>query len=128
MNKVILIGRLGRDPEIKYLDSGKAVAKFSLATQDTKDKCEWHQIVCWEKTAELVAQYLAKGRQCAIEGRIQTRQWEKDGEKRYSTEIVAHRVEFVGSKSDVTKAPAPKQEGATPAYDSATPPSDDLPF
>jgi len=98
MNKVILMGRLGRDPEVTYSSTGTAICKFSLATSEYKDKTEWHQIVCFGKTAELCGQYLTKGKQAAFEGRNQTSSWEKDGITRYKTEVVVDRMEFVGSK------------------------------
>ena len=110
MNRVTLIGRLGQDPEVRYTESGKAVANFSLATSEGRSdnqRTEWHRIVCWEKTAELVGQYLNKGRQVCVEGRIQTRKWtDKEGTEKYTTEIVAYSVEFLGSKAD-SPAPAP---------------------
>jgi single-strand DNA-binding protein len=104
MNKVILIGNLGKDPEIRYTKSDKAVGNFSLATTERwggEPKTEWHQIVVWDKLAEIAGQYLSKGKKVAIEGRIQTRQWEdNDGVKRYMTEIVANNFEMLGSKAD----------------------------
>lgn len=96
VNKTILIGRLGKDPEVKYTTSGAPVANFSIATSERwKDKdgeqqerTEWHRIVAWNKLAELCGQYLSKGRQVYVEGRLQTRQWEDEGGgKRYTTEI-----------------------------------------
>jgi len=108
INKAILVGRLGQDPEIRYTASGVAVANFSVATTDRwKDKnsgemqehTEWHRIVAWRKLGEICGEYLAKGRQVYIEGKIQTRQWEdKDGNKRYTTEIVANEMKMLGSK------------------------------
>lgn len=108
INKVILLGRLGHDPEVKYTPDGTAVTSFSVATsQQWKDKegqkqerTEWTRVVAWRKLAEICAQYLAKGRQVYIEGRMQTRQWEKDGVTRYATEVIANEVLFVGSRSD----------------------------
>ncbi len=108
VNKVIIIGRLGSDPEKVVTGTGKTVAKFSLATSEQwsdaggqkQERTEWHRIVVWGRQAETCAQYLSKGRQAYIEGRLQTRQWEdKDGNKRYTTEIVAQRVQFLGSNS-----------------------------
>jgi single-strand DNA-binding protein len=109
VNKVILIGRLGKDPELKYTPSGAAVAKFSIATDETfKDKTgeqqkrtEWHNIVAWNKLAEICGEYLTKGKQVYIEGRIQSRQWEdQSGNKRTAYEIVAQQMTMLGSKSD----------------------------
>lgn len=105
VNKVIILGRLGQDPELKYTPTGAAVCTFSLATTETwndkagqkQEKTEWHRIVTWGKLAELCGQYLAKGRQAYVEGRIQTRSWDgKDGQKKYTTEINATTVQFIG--------------------------------
>lgn len=105
VNKVILIGRLGKDPEVKYTNAGNPVCNFSLATSEKwgsgnekKEKTEWHRIVVWGKLADLCGQYLAKGREAYIEGKLQTREWEKDGAKQYTTEIVADVVQFLGDK------------------------------
>ena len=106
MNKTILIGKLGQDPELKFTPSGSAVCQFSMATSEkyTKDgqkqeKTEWHNIVIWGKIAEVCNQYLKKGSKVMIEGKIQTRTWDdKDGKKCYKTEINASQVEFLDSK------------------------------
>ena len=108
INKVILIGHLGRDPELKFTPSGVAVANFSIATSETwKDKntgekqesTEWHRIVAWKRLAEICGEYLKKGSQVYIEGSLQTRSWEdKEGTKRYTTEILAHKMQMLGSK------------------------------
>ncbi len=109
VNKVILIGHLGADPDMRYTPSGAGVCEFRLATTESwKDKngqrqerTEWHRIVVWGKMAEICAKYLAKGRQCFIEGRIQTRSWDdKEGKKHYMTEIVANEVQFLGGGKD----------------------------
>jgi single-strand DNA-binding protein len=109
INKVILVGNLGRDPELSYLPSGQSVAKFSLATSrrykdksgETKDETEWHNIVAWGKTAEICAQYLKKGGQAYVEGRIQSRTWEgRDGQKRTSVDIVADQVVLLGGRGE----------------------------
>ncbi len=104
MNKVILIGNLGSDPESRQTKSGKSVCNFSLATNERsggEDKTEWHKITAWEKTAELCSQYLVKGKKVAIEGSIRTRSWENnEGETKYTTEIHAHRVEFLSPASE----------------------------
>lgn len=103
VNKVILIGNLGKDPELRHTSSGTSVATFSLATRSGggKDKetvTEWHSVVVFDKLADLCAQYLQKGRQVYIEGRLQTRNWEdKDGLKRSKTEVIASQVSFLGS-------------------------------
>ena len=109
VNKVILIGRLGQDPELKYTPSGASVCNFSLATSETwndkasgqkQERTEWHRVVVWGKMAELCNQYLSKGRQAFIEGRLQTRSWEdQNGNKRYTTEINASTVQFLGGAS-----------------------------
>jgi single-strand DNA-binding protein len=109
VNKVILVGRLGKDPETRFTTSGQAVCNFSLATDETyKDRAgerqkrtEWHKIVVWGKQAEIAQQYLHKGSLIFVEGRIQTRQWDdKEGQKRTSTEIVASNFRMLGSKGD----------------------------
>ena len=101
MNKVILIGNVGSDIELKYTQSGKAVCNFSLATNDRKDYTEWHSVDAWEKTAELISKYVVKGSKICVEGRIQTRSYDdRDGNKRYKTSIICERVEFLNSKND----------------------------
>lgn len=123
MNKVCLLGRLGKDPELKQTQSGMAVCNFSLATSSRVkggEKTQWHNIVAWDKTAETCANFLGKGRQVAIEGRIEYRDWEdKDGNKRTSTDIVAERIHFVDSKKGDDR-PA-KQPDVEPTID-------DIPF
>jgi single-strand DNA-binding protein len=110
INKVILIGRLGRDPEVRYMQDGTAVANFSIATSEEwkdkatgekREKTEWHRIVAFRRLGEICGEYLSKGRQVYIEGKIQTRDWEdKDGNKRYTTEIVASQMQMLGSRDD----------------------------
>lgn len=106
VNKVILVGRLGQDPELRYTPSGAAVANFSVATNEAwtdksgqkQERTEWHRIVVWGKQAELCNQYLGKGRQAYIEGRLQTRQWQdQSGQTRYTTEVHAQTIRFLGS-------------------------------
>ncbi|MCB9060028.1 MAG: single-stranded DNA-binding protein [Halobacteriovoraceae bacterium] len=108
VNKVILLGRLGQDPEIKYTPSGAAVCNFSLATSESwvdksgqkQERTEWHRVVVWNKLAELCNQYLSKGRQAYIEGRLQTRSWDdQNGQKRYTTEVNASTVQFIGGQA-----------------------------
>ena len=105
VNKVIIVGRLGQDPELKYTPSGMAVCNFSCATSESwtdksgqkQERTEWHRVVVWGKLAELCGQYLAKGRQCYVEGSLQTRSWEdKQGQKRYTTEVNAKTIQFLG--------------------------------
>ena len=108
VNKVMLIGRLGRDPEVRYTPDGTAIANFSIATsEEWKDKntgekqerTEWHKIVAFRRLGEICGEYLSKGRQVYVEGRLQTRDWQdKDGNKRYTTEIVASQMQMLGSK------------------------------
>jgi single-strand DNA-binding protein len=112
VNKVIIMGRLGKDPELKDLPSGDVVCNFSVATSDIwrdkttkekREKTEWHNCVCFSKTAKNCAKYLSKGSQVYIEGSIQTRSWEnKEGQKQYVTEIKASQVQFIGGRSEFT--------------------------
>lgn len=136
INKVILIGNLGKDPELRYTPSGTAVASFSLATSEKwkdregnmQDKTEWHNIVVWGRQAEIAKEYLAKGRQVYIEGRIQTRSWDdKDGNKRYTTEIIAQRLNFLGTR-DQGGAAAPDMPPEAPPPGDLGAEDDDLPF
>jgi single-strand DNA-binding protein len=133
VNRVILVGRLGRDPEVKYTPSGAAVAKFSLATDEVfKDRSgeqqkhtEWHNIVVWNKLAEICGQYLTKGKQVYIEGSIRSRQWEDQaGNKRTSYEIIASRMQMLGSRADSERAaaaPSPVAERTSaPAAENAS--------
>lgn len=133
VNKVILIGRLGKDPEIKYTTGGAPVAKFSLATDEVfKDRAgeqqrrtEWHNIVAWNKLAEICGEYLTKGKQVYIEGSIRSRQWEDQaGNKRTSYEIVAREMKMLGSKADADRLAAAGMERASaerPASPAAAP-------
>lgn len=102
MNSVSIIGRLGRDPELRHTQSGKPVCGLRVAVDDGKDRPPvWLSVSAWGKTAELCNQYLTKGRQVAVEGRLTVREWaDRDGNKRTSTEVTAHRVHFLGSPSD----------------------------
>jgi single-strand DNA-binding protein len=108
INKVILIGNLGQNPEVRYSPSGQAICNLSIATNEAwtdkngqkQEKTEWHRVVVFGKLAELCGQYLQKGRQCYLEGKLQTRQWQdKDGQTRYTTEVVAQTVQFLGGNS-----------------------------
>lgn len=107
VNKVILVGNLGADPEVRYTPSGQPVANFRIATSETwmdkqgqkQERTEWHRIVAWGKLAELCGEYLAKGRQVYVEGKLQTRQWDdRDGNKKFSTEIQAQQITFLGGR------------------------------
>ena len=143
INKVILVGHVGRDPELRYTASGTAVANFSLATNRRRkdrdgewhEETEWHRIVAWSRTAEVVNQYASKGRQLYIEGRLQTRDWEdRDGNKRYTTEVVAEIVKLLGSRhgeSDFDASgdpgePSGPSESSAPTDTPVT--DDDIPF
>ncbi|NLD93899.1 MAG: single-stranded DNA-binding protein [Fibrobacter sp.] len=148
VNKAILIGNLGRDPEFKYTPGGQPVATFTLATTERfadksgqkQERTEWHNVVAWGKLAELCNQYLKKGRSVYIEGRITTRSWDdKDNVKRYKTEIVANTLQFIGGGNQSSQggggAPDPEYSQSFPSYDMPSGPSgssgvveDDLPF
>jgi single-strand DNA-binding protein len=125
INKAIVVGNLGRDPEMRYTQNNTPVATFSVATTDTwndrngekQERTEWHRIVAWGRLAEICGQYLAKGRQVYIEGRLQTREWEdQNGQKRYTTEIVAREMQMLGSRGDAPARqdgpPQPRQSAA----------------
>ncbi len=130
VNKVILIGNLGADPEVRYTASGTAVAKFRIATTEKftdkdgnrQERTEWHRVVAWRKLAEICGQYLAKGKQVYIEGKIRNDSWEKDGVKQYSYEIVADNMVMLGGGRGMEREPEPfgPPEGG--------PPDDDIPF
>ena len=129
VNKAIIVGNVGQDPELKYTASGTAIANLSIATtyeRDGNKQTEWHRIVLFGKTAEVANQYVRKGSQVYIEGRIQTRKWQdQSGADRYSTEIVAHEMQMLGAKEkhDDTDHRAPAKEVQEPA--AATAPVDD---
>jgi single-strand DNA-binding protein len=134
INKVILIGNLGKDPEVRALEGGAKVASFSLATTESYknkegqkvDSTEWHNIVVWRGLAEVAEKYLKKGSQIYLEGKIRTRTWDdKDGNKRYTTEIIADTFTMFGAKRDDAQPLSSTQETAPPA---APGPDDDLPF
>lgn len=140
INKVILIGRLGQDPEVKAISSGNNVATFSLATSENwtdkdgqkQERTEWHRIVVWGRLAEICGKFLSKGRQAYVEGRLQTRSWEdQQGQKRYTTEIVASTVQFLGGSSERSTEtssgdPGPDYQnfGSEPSFDA----DEEIPF
>lgn len=141
VNKVMLIGNLGRDPEIRYTPSGAAVANFTMATTERwndpsgekKERTEWHRIVVWGKQAEIAAEYLRKGRQVYIEGSLQTREWtDRDGNKRYTTEVRAQRLQLLGRPEDRDRDRAPVGAGSSSGEDVGEPAGgygdDDIPF
>ncbi|MBC8007765.1 MAG: single-stranded DNA-binding protein [Prolixibacteraceae bacterium] len=130
INKVILIGNLGRDPEVRYMPSGDAVANITIATTETwKDKAgekqeqtEWHRVAMFGKTAEIAGEYLKKGSQVYIEGKLQTRKWtDKEGQERYTTEIRADRMQMLGSRSGGSERMAPPEDDAPPRSAAAAP-------
>ena len=143
VNKAILVGRLGRDPEVRYTTSGTPVANFSLATDESwtdkngerQRRTEWHQIVVWSRLAEICERYLRKGRLVFIEGQIQTREWEdRDGNRRRTTEIVARNMQMLGSRSDEIGTGSAAQRPAAHASQPSQPSQeveitdDDIPF
>jgi single-strand DNA-binding protein len=146
VNKVMLVGRLGQNPEVKYTPSGQAVANFSVATNENwtdksgqkQERTEWHRVVVWGKLAELCNQYLAKGRQVYVEGRLQTRQWQdKEGQTKYTTEVQAQTVQFLGSGAGASAGTSPSASddramasapGAAPGMPEPSFTEDDIPF
>ncbi|MDY6843077.1 MAG: single-stranded DNA-binding protein [Thermodesulfobacteriota bacterium] len=129
VNKVILIGNLGADPELRYTPSGVPVANFRVATNEVwvsqdgekGERTEWHRVVAWRKLAETCGEYLSKGKQVYIEGKIRTRSWEdRDGNKRYTTEIVADSIQMLGSKD--------KSMEDSQLHDADFSSEDDIPF
>lgn len=139
VNKVILIGRLGRDPEMRFTPGGRAVTNFTMATNEywtdqngeRQERTEWHRIVTWGKLAENCAKLLSKGKQVYIEGRLQTRSWDdRDGNKRYTTEIVANAMQILGAMEGGDRTYTGDEGGDVPAGN-GMPPSpefDDVPF
>lgn len=122
VNRVTLLGHLGQDPELKYTPSGQAVTRLRLATSDRwkdkngewQDRTEWHTVVCWAKMAETASQYLTKGSQVFIEGRLQTRSWDdKEGKKHYSTEVVANDMVMLGGRG---QGGGERRGGTAPGY------------
>jgi single-strand DNA-binding protein len=139
VNKAILVGRLGKDPEVKYTQGGTPVAKFTLATNEVwkdqngekQERTEWHNIVAWTRLAEICGQYLTKGSRVYVEGRIQTRSWEdKEGNKRYTTEIRADNLVMLSGKSEEARSEKSAAAAASSDGSSADPEitDDDIPF
>lgn len=123
VNKVIIIGNLGQDPELRRLPNGDAVATISIATTETwkdkdgekKENTEWHRCIFWRRSAEVVAEYAKKGSQMYVEGKLQTRKWtDKDGTDRYTTEIVASEFKFLGNRGASDEGRSPRGEAARP--------------
>jgi single-strand DNA-binding protein len=133
MNRVLLCGRLGQDPEVRFIGSGKAVCTLSLATDERwtdssgtkQQRTEWHRVEVWGKQAEACGQYLAKGRHVLVEGALRTRTYEKNGETRSVTEVVAQRIEFVGSGRTQGNDPGRATGADAPALPAG---DDDVPF
>lgn len=134
MNKVTIVGTLGRDPEVKFSQEGKAICTLSVATNESvkngdkwEKKTDWHSITLFGKRAETAGQYLSKGSKVAIEGKLQTRSWEKDGKKQYKTEVFVSEIEFLSSPKQQDTAQSDFQEYSQPQQ-SAPPDIDDIPF
>lgn len=137
INKVILVGNVGKDPEVRHLDSGVAVASFPLATSETykgKDgqkvtNTEWHNIVIWRGLAEVVEKYVKKGSSLYIEGKIRTRAWDdKDGNKRYTTEIIADNMQMLGAKQSQEESASAPESAKVEDIENIPSEEDDLPF
>lgn len=126
VNKVIILGRLGQDPEIRATASGTQIANLSVATNEVgpkddqgnrTDLTEWHRLIAFGRTAEIAAQYLAKGSQVYVEGRLQTRKWtDQQGQDRYSTEIIINEMQFIGGKNESGQAPTVAKPAGQPAH------------
>ena len=143
VNKVILIGNLGRDPELRYTTSGTPVANFSIATtarwkdpdtDERKERTEWHKVVVWGKQAEIVGEYCRKGGQVYVEGSLQTREWtDRDGNKRQTTEVRAQRFQMLGARGDAESSAQREPQEPTTTTAAVTEPErgfedDDIPF
>lgn len=145
VNKVIIVGNLGKDPEVRHLESGVAVANFPVATSETykdrnsgerREQTEWHNVVLWRGLAEVAEKYLHKGDMVYIEGKLRTRSWEKDGVTRYTTEIVGDNMTMLGSRSNSDTSSQPREASAEKSYQPESTPEkmtqqddeDDLPF
>lgn len=144
VNKVILVGRLGKDPEVRHLENGATVANFSLATSETykdrqtgerREQTEWHNVVLWRGLAEVVEKYVKKGDMIYVEGKLRTRSWEKDGVTRYTTEVVGDNMTMLGGGGGSSSqaqggdySSQPAAQPSTPVENTATDATDDLPF
>lgn len=145
INKVILIGNLGRDPETRYSQSGSAVTNFSLATSESwrdrssgeqQDRTEWHNVVCFARLAEIAGEYLRKGSKVYIEGSLRTSSWEQEGQKKYRTEVMARELQMLDSRGgdmslDDSQSNVPQSGGGQPESSEGPPTSDfddDIPF
>ncbi len=147
INKVILVGNVGQDPETRYMPNGNAVTNLSLATSETwKDKntgeqqerTEWHRVTFYQRLAEIVAEYVKKGSKLYVEGRLQTRSWEQDGVKKYATDIIANEMQMLDSRGSSGDSYSPSQSQSAPPPKNETPAQqapadmdsfdDDIPF
>ncbi|MCS5549621.1 uncharacterized protein METZ01_LOCUS12794 [marine metagenome] len=140
INKVILVGNLGQDPEVKFTAGGAAVTTLSIATSDSwkdkdsgmdKERTEWHRVVLWRRLAEIAGEYLKKGSKVYIEGQLQTRKWEQEGQTRYTTEIIARDIQFLdsrGSANTSNQEGAGKSEEPAPDVPDSGIDDDDIPF
>ncbi|SVD90996.1 uncharacterized protein METZ01_LOCUS443850 [marine metagenome] len=144
VNKVILIGNLGADPEVRYTPDGAPVANFNLATSESwndrtsgekQERTEWHRLVVWRKLAEIAGQYLKKGSKIYIEGKLQTRSWEdQSGQKRYTTEVVVNELQMLDSRGEggggggISRDPGPAAQAESGPPPAAAAEEDDLPF
>ena len=142
INKVILVGNLGQDPEVKYTAGGAAVTTLSLATSESwkdkdtgqdQEKTEWHRVVLWRRLAEIAGEYLKKGSKVYIEGQLQTRKWEQDGQTRYTTEVVGRDMQFLDSRGNTSSDNSSTYEDANQDMGSQNLPDsgitdDDIPF
>lgn len=144
VNKVILVGRLGKDPEVRHLENGATVANFSIATSETykdrqtgekREQTEWHNVVLWRGLADVAEKYVKKGDMIYVEGKLRTRSWEKDGVTRYTTEVVGDNMTMLGGggggnsgQSGGYASSQPMQQESAPSQPAATDATDDLPF
>jgi single-strand DNA-binding protein len=137
VNKVILIGNLGSDPELRYTPSGVAVATFSVATNERwpdkdgniQEHTEWHRVVAWRKLAETAGEYLKKGSQVYIEGKIRTRTWEdQNGVKRYQTEIIVQNMQMLGRRGETAAPEPPAEDFGDTSFEAPEGANDDIPF
>ncbi|MFT6845123.1 MAG: single-strand DNA-binding protein [Flavobacteriales bacterium] len=139
VNKVILVGNLGADPEVRHLEGGAAVASLSIATSETytdktsgekKTQTEWHKVVLWRGLAEIAEKYLKKGNQVYVEGKLRTRSYEQEGVTKYTTEVVGNNLTMLGGKSDASsqQSAAPKKEVSASIINNEPEEGDDLPF
>ena len=140
INKVILVGNLGQDPEVKFTAGGAAVTTLSIATSDSwkdkdsgmdKERTEWHRVVLWRRLAEIAGEYLKKGSKVYVEGQLQTRKWEQEGQTRYTTEIIARDIQFLdsrGSANTLNQEGAATKEEPAPDVPESGIDDDDIPF